>query len=133
MNSPLLALLLIVNLLACPVRCLSCDTNGAAGEQSVQAACSCCPLGEDIPASEAPGPDGDDCSCQNCLCAGAVSEADLELPDSVRSFEMLVWPTLSGNDSAAFPGGTLSRGSLGPSGNYLGGRAIRLAHQSWLI
>ena len=133
-KSPLLALLLIVNLLACPVRCLSCEADVAVGEVCVPAVCSCCSHCDEAPESESPEPCGDDCNCQNCICEGAVVEADVALPDSpeqsgqwVRAAMMIATPT------AVLLVKTSSRRSRAPSGRLLCGRDVRVAHQSWLI
>ncbi|QDS95178.1 hypothetical protein FF011L_39690 [Roseimaritima multifibrata] len=132
MRSPFLALLLIVNLLACPVRCLSCEAKGTVGEECAQT-CVCCSHDQEASPSEVPEPCGGDCDCQGCICEGAVVETCVELPD--RAVETVDWlePSKSeqqvlGNRIAIF----LRRLSF-PLGKFLGGREVRVAHQSWLI
>lgn len=129
----MLALLLIVNLLTCPVRCLSCEANGVVGAECTPTACSCCSHSDEAPESEFPDPCGDPCDCQNCICEGAVIEADVALPDS--AVQWVVWvqhavPTIQTGD---FLNETFSRRSRAPAGQFLCGRDVRIAHQSWLI
>ena len=137
MVSRLFSLLLIVNLLACPVRCLSCETNVAAGEDVATAACSCCSHGVEASASESPEPSprpcGDDCNCQNCICEGAVVEADVVLPDSPEQSGQWVRAVMVVNPTAALLDEASSRRSRAPNGRLLCGRDVRVAHQSWLI
>jgi hypothetical protein len=137
MLSRLFSLLLIVNLLACPVRCLSCETNVAAGEDVATAACSCCSHGVEASASESPEqsprPCGDDCNCQNCICEGAVVEADVVLPDSPEQSGQWVRAVMVVNPTAALLDEASPRRSRAPNGRLLCGRDVRVAHQSWLI
>ncbi|MDV6034032.1 MAG: hypothetical protein F9B45_28855 [Phycisphaera sp. RhM] len=132
MNSPLLALLLIVNLLACPVRCLSCETTVTVSDDRAVETCSCCSHDDQAPASEQPAPCGDDCSCQSCICEGAVIQADSELPDTefVVSWEQLPPATVACLVGA---GDFLTRHAFTSAGQPLCGRDVRVAHQSWLI
>lgn len=133
MRSHLFSLLLIVNLLMCPLRCLSCEANLVTSENGAPGACSCCSLGDDAPTPEAPEPCRDDCNCQSCICEGAVVEADVELPDSVSHSGQWVRPHLTANLTAALLNKASLRRSRAPVGQFLCGRDVRAAHQSWLI
>ncbi|QDT04993.1 hypothetical protein K227x_33910 [Rubripirellula lacrimiformis] len=133
MKSPFLALLLIANLLACPVRCISCEANVAAVEECAAAACSCCSHADEAQQSHTPEPCDGDCDCQNCICEGAVVEADVELPDSADQADdgLLLVPN-SSVTVARLCECTVRR-SRAPVGPFVCGRDVRLAHQSWLI
>lgn len=153
MNSPFLALLLIANLLACPMRCVSCQANAVADEVCAPAACPCCSdaaeelvsqtpeqcpeqcpeRGPEQCPEQCPEPCENDCNCQNCICEGAVVEADVELPDSVVQAERWVRPALTATTTAALSYETSWRRSCAPVGQLLCGRDVRVAHQSWLI
>ncbi len=137
MKSPLFALLLIVNLLACPVRCLSCESTATVGEDRAVETCSCCSHGDaaplsELPLSELPAPCGDDCSCQSCLCEGAIIQAEVELPGAewIVSWEIPIEPTAAR---------VVGKNAIVHGHPYcldrqlLCGRDVRVAHQSWLI
>ena len=132
MHSPLLTLLLIVNLLACPVRCLSCDTNADVVVECAPAACACCPHSEEAPASEAPEPCGDDCSCQSCICEGAVVKPALDLSDVVCSTSWSA-PVCLVTYPVANRCSFLSQRSFAGGRQLLCGRDRCVAHQSWQI
>ncbi len=132
MKSPLLALLLIVNLLACPVRCLSCETNSAAGEQSISAGCRCCSHSDQTTQSEHPEPCDDECDCQNCICEGAVVESDIELPETDAFVGVLPIVRLAAK-TALQPSEFRSQRLDALGGRLLSGRDVRVANQSWLI
>lgn len=129
----LFALLLIVNLLACPVRCLSCEVKTVAGEECMPAACSCCSHGDEAPVPVSPEPCGDDCNCQNCICQGAVVEVAVELPDSVDQSARWVRPMMAANPTVALFIETSLRRSRAQIGHLHCGRDRRVAYQSWLI
>lgn len=143
MNSPFLALLLIANLLVCPLRCVSCQANAVADEVCAPAACPCCSHAEEEPVSQTPEqcpercpePCENDCNCQNCICEGAVVEADVELPSSVGVDHAERWvpPALTAATTAALSSETSWRRTCAPTGRLLCGRDVRVAHQSWLI
>ncbi|EMI47091.1 hypothetical protein [Rhodopirellula sp. SWK7] len=131
MKSPLLALLLIVNLLACPVRCLSCETNPTMGEQSISTGC-CCSHCDQTTNSECPVPSGDECDCQNCICEGAVVESDIELPETGEFVGVLPIVRLAAR-TAIQPSEFRSQRLDALGGRLFSGRAVRVAYQSWLI
>ncbi len=128
--SPVLVLLLIVNLLACPVRCLSRDSKAAGGEDYTPAACSCCQHCDVAPSK--PEPFEDECDCQNCICQGAVLKTTVELPDAGPSVS---WrrPLLLETIPVAGLGGILAPRDFSPDGQLGRGRDRCVAHQSWLI
>ncbi len=82
MRSPLVALLLIVNLLTCPLNCLGCQPLPASSVESACATCECCfdCVETEVPA--APEPHDRDCECKNCICEGAIVASPVELPQS---------------------------------------------------
>jgi hypothetical protein len=132
MQSPLLTLLLIVNLLACPVRCLSYETTAAMGTEGSSTACDCCSLDECDPASKAPEPCGGDCSCQDCICEGAINDSRVELSDA----QLLVSWELPTHLRGALANGRSdlnSKRSLAPKEHLLHGRDRCIVNQSWLI
>ena len=133
MQSSFFSLLLVVNVLACPVRCISCEANVAVGESCAAAACTCCSDGMDFPVSETPLPCSNDCSCQNCICEGAMVEVEIEVPDSVDQVVAWIQPTLSGNQVPVVLNEISLRRSRAPLGQFLCGRHLRVAYQSWLI
>lgn len=133
--NPLLVLLLIANLLACPLRCTSCETGVAAVERCDSASTCCANCHRpDQPASEhsAPTPEGD-CTCQNCICEGAITECSLELPAQFVGF--IEWVDRSPTPPRL---STLSWSQPGHesqpmSGRFRCGRATRIGLQSLLI
>jgi hypothetical protein len=82
MRSPLVALLLIVNLLTCPLSCLGCQQLPTSSVESACATCECCSdcVETAIPAS--PEPHDSNCACKNCICEGAIVASPVELPQS---------------------------------------------------
>ena len=132
MHSPLLTLLLIVNLLACPVRCLSCETNSGVVVECAPAACTCCQHSEEAPVSETPEPCGDDCSCQSCICEGAVIKPALDLSDVVCSTSWSA-PTCLVIYPVADRCSLFSQRSFVSDWQLLCGRDRCVAHQSWQI
>lgn len=134
-----LALLLIANLLACPLRCvISCESGVVVDDNPASLTCSCCSHDSDVPASGPPvDRSGTDCSCKNCICAGAVLESDPEpiapepsgvviaSVDSIHRLTVFSLNTISGiaNDRVARNSGGLN----------LSGRNALIAYQSWLI
>ncbi len=133
MKSPFLALLLIVNLLTCPVRCLSCEAKVTTGEECAPAACSCCSHDSETPVSQVPEPCGDDCGCQNCICEGAVVEAAIQLPDLIEHFVAWVQPQMLVSQAGISSNSFFQQRFAVPAGQFLCGRDARIAYQSWLI
>ncbi len=129
-----LALLLIVHLLACPLRCQSCEASATAGEASAPAATSCCPHTEDVPAPDSHDqcPDGQ-CSCENCICEGAVVEDDVDLPEATDVFVAWVHTLVLSTFPSSALDASFEGQSSGPPAAALSGRDVRIAHQSWLI
>ncbi len=145
MKSPILALLLIASVMACPLRCLSCKANVAANELSAAPACSCCShfqeaAKSDLPVSNVPTPAEDDCRCQACICEGAVVEAEVELSDhqldSKPLFSSVAPILVAGRLAGHHNVGCLvflKRCAFASSRQLLYGRDALIAHQSWLI
>ncbi len=132
MKPPILILLLIAHLLACPVRCLSCETTAAVGTECAPAACSCCSHVDEAPVSETPEPFRDDCNCQNCICEGAINDARVELSD-VQILVSWELPTHLMAAAVASDSDFYSPLAFAPKGHFLHGRDRCIAHQSWLI
>lgn len=132
MQSPLLTLLLIVNLLACPVRCLSYETTAAVEMDGVSAACSCCSLDECDPVSETPEPCGEDCCCQDCICEGAINDSRVEFSD-VQLLVSWELPTYLEIALAHCDSVFNLKHLLAPNERLLHGRIRCIAHQSWRI
>ena len=132
MHSPLFTLLLIVNLLACPIRCLSCETNSSVVVESAPAACDCCQHSEEAPVSETPEPCGDDCSCQSFICEGAVVKPSLELSDVLCSTSWSA-PACLVTYPVADLCSLFSPRSFASDWQLLCGRDRCVAHQSWQI
>ncbi|WP_145122095.1 hypothetical protein [Rosistilla oblonga] len=130
----LLALLLIANLLACPMRCMSCHAASADASQVSAVGCACCQENAATSSAESSeNPVGDDCSCPNCICEGATLQDAPQAPDAETA--TIVWlPGPSASLLLTSQVG-LRKHSLEdidrPS--HLWGRVARIAHQSWLI
>ncbi|WP_144057656.1 hypothetical protein [Novipirellula maiorica] len=123
--------MLIALLVACPVRCLSCDANAAGGNESAPTVCSCCSHAEDAPTSDRTNQSSDsECDCPNCICEGAVLESGVELPDTAS---MIVdWISVL-QITVAEPSHVDTAERQSSCQYSLYGRAARIAHQSWLI
>ena len=80
MSRFILVALLIANLLACPMRCQSCQAGVAPLEDRQDSACGCCHESQPV---EAPQSDSDlpndECSCTSCICEGATIQDDLKI------------------------------------------------------
>lgn len=132
MKSPCFVLLLIVNLLTCPLSCIASASQSAFGIEDACACCDCCSPCVEVPASNDTMPHDQDCSCKSCICEGAVVSNPVELPDSEHA--------LSWNLPIQFatPVPLHSTGFLGNhwsehSGQILSGRDACIAQQSWQI
>ncbi|QDV69578.1 hypothetical protein Poly24_32940 [Rosistilla carotiformis] len=130
----LLALLLIANLLACPLRCMDCHAASADTSQSPATGCACC---HDSVATASPEssdtPAGGDCSCPNCLCEGATLQDAPEVPDAETA--LVAWlPAPSASILQPTPIG-LRKHAIEhfDHSSHVWGRVARIAHQSWLI
>lgn len=132
MQSPILILLLIVNLLACPVRCLSHETIAAIETEGASKACSCCSFDECDPVSETPEPCGADCCGQDCICEGAIIDSRVQFSDVqlLVSWELPKHLALAliAVDSDLNSKLTLTRKKHLPCG-----RDRCIAHHAWLI
>ena len=128
-----LSVLLIANLLACPLRCVSCEVGPSVSEQPAATACSCCSHDCDIPVPDAPldTPD-EDCSCQDCICEGATLQDAPELPATPSLSVFSVGWTIAVSNTGD---GCRSCGALDIDDGGFGscGRDRRIAQQSLLI
>lgn len=132
MKSPFLALLLILNVMSCPARCLSCEAKDVTDKVCAQAVCTCCPHETESPTSDdVPQPCGDDCGCQNCICEGAVVESTVQLPDLIEYFT--AWVRQPNSYSGADVTSLLMQRFVALRGQFLTGRDTCIAYQSWLI
>lgn len=132
MNPSLLALLLIVNLLMCPVRCLAHEAKAAGSQESVESACACCSHSDEGTSSETPSPCSDSCDCENCICEGAVLESEIDLSDPLTHFgdaqdSLLTFVVIVTQPASVTPDQDLTSRQL------LSGRDLRVSHQSWLL
>ncbi len=132
----LFAALLILNILTCPLRCLSCEAIAAIDENVSVAACSCChaeACPTEFPASKIPVPCDDGCNCQDCFCEGAVVESGPEW--IVAAFESMSWDFLALDlnqpDDSAFLLAEPDHAAL--HGRFICGRDARISLQSLLI
>lgn len=133
---PFFILLLIVNMMTCPLRCISCEANATGGENVAAWACSCCHAEEcptGFPVPEAPLPCDNGCDCQNCFCDGAVVENGPEL--LVAALELMSWDFFavdldqSGDSTFLFA----KPGRVALHGRFICGRDARIGLQSLLI
>lgn len=132
MGSPLVALLLIVNLLTCPLRCVTCEPHAASSDESECATCDCCSHCEETAPGDPEPPVDQDCGCKNCICEGAIVASSVELPpavDTVFWFQRIHFELRSPVGSLFFIDGS----SLGPVAHMFSGRDARIAYQSWQI
>lgn len=131
MGRSFIAMMLIASLLACPLRCFSCQTGAASDVDCATTVCSCChDSGKTENPTDAPS---DDCSCPNCICEGATIQADLEIPDRISQFVSFTHWSVSTDDDVL---GITAQRSLNPGASppcSLYGRDTLIAYQSWLI
>jgi hypothetical protein len=71
-------LLMIANLLICPLRCV---VHEAAASETALAGCGCCAVEICDPVPEVPASPDEDCGCQSCICEGALLQLEVELPE----------------------------------------------------
>lgn len=127
-------ILLIVNLLSCPSRCMSCQAATASVNGGVPAGCSCCHCKPDSPVSESSEDSpSDDCLCPNCICEGATLRDSLELPGAnTQEASFGYWSAASERDVTAVIMQEFARETKDDN-RYNCGRDARIAHHSWLI
>ena len=129
-----LLLVLIANLLACPLRCASCDAGAVSIDEYVPTCCSFCQHEVQSPSSGMPTDcPSDDCSCPNCVCEGATLESGPTIQKSlVQAAEFDVW-ALSAELNLAV---RLMESSVCENADGWFpqcGRDALIAHQIWLI
>jgi hypothetical protein len=132
MKSPIFVLILIVNLLTCPLSCIASKSQSAFSVGDACACCDCCSNCEEVPASDDSQPHDEDSSGKSCICKGAVVSNPVELPDLEHAVSwalpiQLVIPVSS--HSTAFLGNHLFEHSE----QILSGRDAHIAHQSLQI
>lgn len=130
----LLVLLLIANVLACPLRCLGCQITAADESDREEIGCLCCQPGATSQAPESSGElPGDDCTCPNCICEGATLESTPQPPE-VEAY-VIAWISLAIDAPATQSPAVRHPGALDLSDqpHRLAGRDARIAHQSWLL
>lgn len=127
------AILLIANLLVCPLRCFSCQTGVVEGGDCAQAACCCCQDAQDGDESSNDQPSqGNECSCPNCICEGATVQADPET--SGVTDRVALGPWIVPTDALLLSVVSFSRADArDPAPCFAGGRNALVAYQSWLI
>lgn len=74
-------LLLVLNLLCCPLCCVGWE---ACEGSSQPAACGCCGCGESKALPETPPASERDCDCQSCICEGALVPIDYQCPSTSK-------------------------------------------------
>ncbi|MDM4018296.1 hypothetical protein [Roseiconus lacunae] len=151
MSQLLLILTMVFNLLACPLRCSFCEAGASQTETEVDGLarlrCSCCPkvnldaaLSEqkdaELRTTTVPGPNdrgnpaGEECTCPDCLCGGAIL---LECPELSESPSLLVeWLPVLSDDSLLSIGETWESHQHIPLANSVGRTAL-IEYQRWLI
>ena len=91
MHRFLIAVVLIANLLACPLRCSACQVAGVPDAVRAETPCCCCPNPTDVKPSLPENDDAPtgDCDCPSCICEGATIQQPTKLSDveSLVSFE----------------------------------------------
>jgi hypothetical protein len=132
MKQPLLVLLLIVNLLTCPLTCIASESQSAFGVGDACGCCDCCSPCEEVPAFDDTKPHDQDCSCKSCICEGAVVSNPVELPDSEHAGSWVL-PIQLATQVPLHSTGLFGNHWSEHSGTILSGRDARIAHQSWQI
>lgn len=77
----LLTIILMANLLACPLHCTSCDAAASHVDTPPVEMCSCCPQSSNSPVDSDPAKA---CECPDCLCHGATLQASVSVPGCNR-------------------------------------------------
>lgn len=124
---------LVLNLVACPSRCLPTGTeSGCDGSAVMACGDTCCPStekGHDIPAVPE-----HDCACWNCICEGATLASGIELWDADAStVPYACHACTSSPRRTAAAAACFWRQREVPGQTLLSGRAALIAHQIWLI
>lgn len=134
MGRLVIAILLTASLLACPLRCYSCQAGAASDVDCATTVCSCChdsgASGKTENPADAPS---NDCSCPNCICEGATIQAGPEIPDLVAQFVSFTDWSVSTDDDVLGITAQRSRSAGEPPPFSLYGRDALIAYQSWLI
>ena len=123
-------ILLTFNLLVCPLRCLSCQTQAGENEACVTTACSCCQESSDAESPQSGNTSDEDCSCPNCICEGATLQAGPEISavESLTAFTCRATPL---GDVCGRPSLFQLTWKNRPQ-RFNSGRDALVAFQSWL-
>ena len=78
MSQAVIILLMIANLLICPLRCI---VHEAVECGPAPAGCGCCAVEVCDSVPELPASPDQDCDCQSCICEGALLQLEFELPE----------------------------------------------------
>jgi hypothetical protein len=132
----LIHLLLVLAMLACPLNCSGALKMGESAETG-SSHCSCCSHAgtaeKNSPVEQPGSPADDDCNCGNCLCHGAVVNADQIAADFNPSDDGSVDPGLSPVASISAATSNRYGWSLAPLNSPIQGRCARIVHQSLLL
>ena len=150
MKPCVVSLLLIVTLLTCPIRCMSCDSYatslrnspGMEGQHTTVDPCETQPCCEECrqenlsnspyPSSQNTDPCKHDCKCKGCVCNGAVLSLVVSFPQPLG---VLCWitPTHLVSHSRKTASEILHLYEFGRTIHGIFGRDARIAHHSWQI
>lgn len=132
MKNVSIVILLVVNLLTCSLRCMSCDWQLPCDNKVVSHGCSCCETKNQIPPPYDPVPQKQDCGCTSCLCDGALISSSETTPrvDAIMAWLPPAHLRLVDKMHLVEPHDV---DVFGPLGRFLTGRDARIAHQSWQI
>ncbi len=134
MRNPLLVAIVIVNLLTCPLRCFSCETQVTSNAVSPCTTFGCCEQCEEDSNADDPAqlPRDKGCACNSCICNGAIVESPAELPDPGPAlFGML--PLYSESILHYAASEFAESAKVTHAGHILSGRGARIAFHSWQI
>lgn len=131
MGRLVIAIVLIANLLVCPFRCMSCESEATVEGATARSACCCQPHDK---ANHSPSGDEQrehDCSCPNCICEGATLPDSRD--DSSVDVEVAVAHWFNPTDSANPCWGISQATCATFPPRSTSGRAGLIAFQVWLI
>ena len=92
MGKSVVALILITNLLICPLRCMASDWGTAGDDGTARSTSACCHPDKDC--DDSPSKDNEpenDCSCPNCICEGATLQDSPEVSAVDFQFALANW------------------------------------------
>jgi len=129
MERAMIVLLMIANLLICPLRCGEHD---AAICEPAPAGCGCCAVDVCDLDPEPPAPPYEDCGCPNCICEGALVQLKVQLPEPTWKVIWFGWRSVT---PSAVEQATIHFLSHADRANRLFScaRSAQIALQSWQI